>query len=340
MKNSGLFSVVVACAVALSTPCHAQVALDEGLVALYPFSRNADDISGNERNLTVAGAIRVADRNGRPAAAYSFDGASSILTAEAEDPELSLNEGATISCWVKITSFNPNGSTLVRKDGNIGFNIFNFQSPNRLSIEVFRDGRQYRGFAGSPPVGQWAMLTATWNGTDFGLFINGVGQVVAQDDLPRDLPVQPITIGGSIPWPEQTFNGVIDDVRIYNRALSQEEITALHLLPQASAKVFTGAWYETKAPAGGVPNAGEIRIQLFDDQSCAAIRQLNDGDFDLGEGTWKPGKKGTKIVSFTSDFAGEVFQGTVKKGVLNGAFSGGGYAGRFVSSPVAGTEGP
>jgi hypothetical protein len=340
MKNPGLFSALVACAVGLTTPCHSEVVLDEGLVALYPFSRNADDISGNERNLTVAGASRVADRNGRPAAAYSFDGASSILTAEAEESELSLSEASTISCWVKIASFNPNGSTLVRKDGNIGFNIFNFQSPNRLSIEVFRDGRQYRGFAGSPPVGQWAMLTATWNGTNFGLFINGVAQVVAQDDFARVVPVYPITIGGSIPWPEQTFNGVIDDVRIYNRALSQEEITALYLLPQASATVFTGAWYETKAPAGGVPSAGEIRIELFDDQSCAAIRQLNDGDFDLGEGTWRPGKKGSMIVNFTSDFAGEVFQGTVKKGVLNGGFTGGGYVGKFVSSPVAGTEEP
>lgn len=340
MKNPGLFSVLVACAVGLSTPCYAQVALDEGLIALYPFSRNADDISGNERDLTVTGASRVADRNGRSAAAYSFDGVTSILTAEVEEPELSLNEAATISCWVKIASFNPNGSTLVRKDGNIGFNILNYQSPNRLAIEVFRDGRQYRGFAGSPPVGAWAMLTATWNGTNFGLFINGVAQVVAQDDFARVVPVYPITIGGSIPWQGENFNGVIDDVRIYNRALSQEEITALHLLSQASAKVFSGAWYETRVPAGEVPSAGEIRIELFDDQTCAAIRQLNDGDFDLGEGTWKPGKKGSKIVNFTSDFAGEVFQGTLKKGVLNGAFSGGGYSGKFVSSPMAGTENP
>lgn len=308
--------------------------LDQGLVAYYPFNRNASDASGNARDLTATNATLVTDRTGRPKSAYSFNGSTSILTASQTEPALALNEKFTISCWVKISAFNPNGSTLVRKDGDVGFNILNFESPNRLSIEAFRNGRQYRGFAGTPPLGEWCMLSATWDGTTFRIFVNGIAQTVAQDDLPRDLPIYPITIGGSIPWPGETFNGIIDEVRIYNRALSTEDVGALYLVKQGANRMFTGAWYETKALSVGTPSAGEIQIRLFDDNTCAAVREFNDVAFDLSEGTWRPGKKGAVLISFTSDFAGETFQGTIKNSVLNGTFSGGGFVGKFVTSSI------
>jgi hypothetical protein len=120
-----------------------------------------------------------------------------------------------------------------------------------------------------------------------------------------------------------------------NRALSTEDVGALYLLKQGPDHLFTGAWYETKALSGGTPSAGEIHIRLFDDNSCSAVREFNDVAFDLGEGTWRPGKKGAVLVSFTSDFAGETFQGTIKNSVLKGTFSGGGFVGKFVTSPVA-----
>jgi hypothetical protein len=332
MKTS-IFLAAIA-AVIVSSPPPATADVTEGLVAFYPFTGNANDSSGNARHLTVTDASLVSDRYGRAKAAYVFNGSSSILAAANAEPALGLSEKCSISCWAKIASFNPNGSTLVRHDGDVGFNILNYQSPNRLAIEAFKGGQQYRGFTGTPPAGEWCMLTATWDGTTFAMYINGVAQSVDQDNFGRVLPVQPITVGGSIPWPDQTLNGAIDEVRIYNRALTAEEVGALYSLNDGPQTVFTGAWYETKASRGSQPGAGELQIMLFSDKTCTAVREFNDLPFDLGEGTWAAGKKDKVTVQFTSDFAGEAFSGTVKNGLLNGSFIGGGYSGKFFTCPL------
>jgi hypothetical protein len=308
--------------------------LAEGLVAFYPFTGNADDTSGNNRHLTVTDANLVSDRYGRAKAAYVFNGTSSLMEAAGTQASTNLAAGFSISCWVKIASFNPNGTTLVRKDGEVGLNIFNYQSPNRIAIEAFKDGQQHRGFTGTPPVGEWCMVTATWDGTTFGIFLNGAAQEVEQDSLSRTLQVYPISVGGSVPFPTQTLNGVIDDVRIYSRALSSAEVSALFALNDGPVNVFTGAWYEAKAAPGLKPSAGEIQVMLFGDNRCMAVREFNDQQFDLGEGTWTAGKRGRVTVRFVSDFAGETFTGAVKNGLLIGSFKGGGYTGKFFTGPV------
>ena len=308
--------------------------LDEGLVAFYPFTGNADDTSGNNRHLTVTDANLVSDRYGRAKAAYVFNGTSSLMEAAATQASMNLAAGFTISCWVKIAGFNPNGTTLVRKDGEVGLNILNYQSPNRIAIEAFKDGQQHRGFTGTTLVGEWCMVTATWDGTTFGIYLNGVAQEVEQDSLPRTLPVYPLSVGGSVPFPTETLNGAIDDVRIYSRALSSAEVSALFALNDGPVNVFTGAWYETKAAPGSKTSAGEIQVMLFRDNRCTAVREFNDQPFDLGEGTWTADKKGKVAVRFVSDFAGEAFAGTVKNGLLSGSFKGGGYTGKFFTGPV------
>ncbi len=307
--------------------------LDEGLVAYYRFNGDTADSSGNARQLIATDTLLVAERFGRPASACKFNGSSSLLAAGQNEPTLNLNLAFTISCWVKIANFNPEGSTLVRKDGDVGFNVLNFGSPNRLSIEAFKNGRQYRGFAGTPPVGRWCMLSATWDGNSFAVYIDGQNQAVSQDDIARTLPIYPITIGSSLPWPDQGLDGVIDEVRIYNRALPAADVASLFGL-ETPSRYFTGAWYETKTISGATLSAGEIQLRLFEDKSCSAVREFNNQPFDYARGTWSANKKGVVTFNLIGDLADEVFRGTVKKGAFGGSFSGGGHVGKFAVSEL------
>ena len=77
MKPAYLIVVLLFCA----SNIHAQINLDSGLVAYYPFYGNADDESGNDNNGMVFGATLVQDRSGMDSSAYYFDGNAYIKAA-------------------------------------------------------------------------------------------------------------------------------------------------------------------------------------------------------------------------------------------------------------------
>ena len=85
--------------------------LTAGLIAYYPFNGNANDMSGNGNNGSVAGATLSEDRFGNPDSAYYFDGNDYINIGQL--PQLQGAQGITVSCWVRRTSSN-------RYDGFVG----------------------------------------------------------------------------------------------------------------------------------------------------------------------------------------------------------------------------
>jgi len=97
---------------------------------------------------------------------------------------------------------------------------------------------------------------------------------------------------------------------------------------------FSGAWWESRTTPGLVLAAGEIRVTLFDDGTCEAERDDNNQVFDFCVGTWSETRNRAGLVTavkvtFTSDYAGEIFVATAKKGLLKGKFNGGGYKGNI-----------
>jgi hypothetical protein len=93
----------------------------------------------------------------------------------------------------------------------------------------------------SVPVGQWMHVAVTWTDREFKVYFDGV--VVAVDSSPP-LNVRPAALGDTMqnwigrsqfrgppdPGPDPDFNGVVDDFRIYDRALSEAHVAALHAL--------------------------------------------------------------------------------------------------------------
>ena len=94
--------VLCLCIKALTIPVLAQAFLDNGLVAYYPFTGNANDASGNGNNGTVIGATLTENMFGASNAAYAFDGISNYI----EVPAFSqTNNSFTMSLWLKAYSW-------------------------------------------------------------------------------------------------------------------------------------------------------------------------------------------------------------------------------------------
>ena len=111
---------IIALSLTISTSTFAQtVNLQKGLVAYFPFNRNANDESGNGNNGTVYGASLTADRNGKTNSAYSFNGNSSYIKIPHKNIYNSAN--LTISCWLFNRSDNiSDGRGIIYKSKNTG----------------------------------------------------------------------------------------------------------------------------------------------------------------------------------------------------------------------------
>ena len=236
-----VFSILFACTMALASCGGAgsgATGLSTGLVAYYPLDGNANDASGNGNNGVVTGALPVADRKGTPNAAYAFDGVSANI-AVPDSPSLGVTNAFTISAWVK-----PNAGygqeyvgaiEIVSKWGAVGNASYSL-STNAQGHVLFltHDGVTSNWLKGQGqaqaqpfvlPVGQWTHVACVYsNGTKY-LYING--QLYGSQQAPAPMVS---TVGlsiGSAPLLLDFFNGAIDDVRIYNRALSAAEVAAL-----------------------------------------------------------------------------------------------------------------
>jgi hypothetical protein len=76
-----------------------------GLVGYWPFSGNANDVSGNAKNGTVTGATLTSDRFGSANSAYNFSGVTQFITCPSIS-ELNGSSSASFSLWVKINGHN------------------------------------------------------------------------------------------------------------------------------------------------------------------------------------------------------------------------------------------
>ena len=201
-----------------------------GLVAAYSFDEgsgiNASDGSGHNLTGTVANAVWAGP--GRFGNTLSFNGTSSWVSV-ADAPSLDLTTGMTLEAWVFPTAL---GSGLWRnviikeRTGGETFNLYANTDTNTPALFVAQSptGTPIALRGTSPlPLGTWSHLAATYDGATLRLYVNG--NVVASRPLTGALLTSTgaLRIGGNSLWGE-FFQGSIDEVRIYNRGLTQAEI--------------------------------------------------------------------------------------------------------------------
>lgn len=228
-----------------------------GIVAWYSFNGNANDESGNGNNATNYGGVLTIDRNNNPQAAYSF--ASGYV---------SVNSGSfgsasfTFSAWAKPNSITGNGF------GDIGGTYFNYQGyfvgiqngiPKARIHSSVNNSIQEVASAQAVLPNEWYHITVTYETPILKIYINGINTGTVNTGTFQFTNRNSFAIGRS-PWvlneSQSSFPGSIDDVAIYNRALTPTEINSVYTNTTGN----TGGGTTTTSPAPpGIPYQAEVR---------------------------------------------------------------------------------
>lgn len=212
-----------------------------GLLAYYPFNGNADDTSGKGNNGTAVDVTAIADRFGNSNAAYSFNGKSSNIEADIAD--YPLKGGArTITGWFKAT--DPINSS---EFDFCLLNYGNIADPNYwFKISFYRKGYLDLQFDSKTVSSQenyfnnqWTFFAMTFNDTNntYSLYINGVYKMGGPASLYTNGFNTFFRIGRN--KLNNYFEGAIDDIGVWNRVLTQEEIIGLYTPAPVNNDLFT-----------------------------------------------------------------------------------------------------
>ena len=203
--------------------------LRDGLALELLFSGNAADTSGHAAVAAVHSAALTADRHGKADSAYAFSGKDSYIVI-AKPPPLA-GEGLTVACWVRYDG-PPDvnwSNCFVCQDNGKDRRTFQFSTCGS-HVCWHRMGDPAADALSFHPVeqGAWHFIAATFDGLDHRLYFDGQPDDTREGTLtPNDN--EPIYIGrkGS-DEPEFNFHGAVDDVRIYTRPLTADEVGALY----------------------------------------------------------------------------------------------------------------
>jgi PKD repeat protein len=195
-------------------------------VAAFGFEERAGatvrDLSGRGNHGKIKQAVRV--KAGRYGKALKFDGVNDWVTVK-HSQSLNLSKGYTIEAWVKPSSIRKSSVIVKQQPQGSVYDLFAYEDHDLPSTSL-NDGINYSVVNGlnQLPVRQWAHLASTFDGINQRLYINGVevASVLTKTSFiyqSNDV----LRIGGNSVWGD-FFHGCIDEVKIYDRALTPEDI--------------------------------------------------------------------------------------------------------------------
>ena len=247
--------------------------LTDGLVAYWPFDGNANDASGNGNHGTTHGVTLTTDRFGNANGAYYF-GQNHYISVPDSSSLDSVSAELTISAWVRVDEWVREGwaSIVNKSDGDYArYYAFNFGNGNAEpangfgTIEISSDISGYSDAI--PQLGEWTHMAVTYgqNGVLY-TYLNGVCVGTYQNSVSLFRPnTAELHIGRDRVGGDDYLAGAIDELRIYNRALSAAEVKAL----------YEGA---SVTPTG---NHG-LSISYYDAGNLTTLRS-----FDMGSATYE-----------------------------------------------------
>jgi fibronectin type 3 domain-containing protein len=246
------------------------VVAPSGLVAAYGFDEGAGtttaDQSGNGNTGSLSNTLWAA--GGKYGAALSFNGGARVNVADSTS--LHFSTGMTFEAWVKPVTIN-DWRTVVLKErtGYYAGALYASTDTNRPSAHVFTSGdHELRGPA-QVPINTWTHLAATYSGSTLALYVNGAQVAGAAATGAIATHTGPLRIGGNAIWGEY-FNGLIDEVRVYNRALTATEIQGD--MDRSVTVDTTAPTVTAKTPPNGAAglNVGTVATATFSEPMRAS----------------------------------------------------------------------
>jgi concanavalin A-like lectin/glucanase superfamily protein/immunoglobulin I-set domain protein len=219
-----------------------------GLVAWWPGNGNAVDVIGSNNGSLVG---NVTFTNGEVGQAFVFNGSDNVQV-----PNSSLwNFGSgnfSIELWANFSSSQPGPTFVADDDGAYEHPKWAFwwNTGGLLSFHIngngIYGGTQIGQIPFSPTVGKWYHFAVTRSGSTFTFYVNGVQVGTGSDSESVPYISAPLTIG--MAEGQFYFNGMLDEVSIYNRALSSNEVATIYSAGQ-SGKCLPSPFTVTNQPA-------------------------------------------------------------------------------------------
>jgi fibronectin type 3 domain-containing protein len=261
-----------------------------GLVAAYAFDEGSgttvSDASGNGNTGTISGATW--STGGKYGSALSFNGSSSRVTIP-NSSSLQLSSGMTLEAWVNPTTVSSAWRDVIEKGNDNYFLMGTTTQSSDAGGGGIIGGSYGQVFTTSPlPTNSWSFLALTYDGATERLYLNGTQVASLAHTGAITSSTNALTLG-SDPFYGQFFNGLIDNIRIYNSALSAAAIqtdmtTAVSGTPDTTPPSAPGTLTATVASASEIDlswgaatdNAGIANYQIWRCQGagCSNFAQV------------------------------------------------------------------
>ena len=202
-----------------------------GLVGWWPFNGNANDESGNGNNGTITGATLTTDRFGGMNNAYNFNGISNYIDVGNPSSLGNNPSNYTQAGWVYLVDFSDAYVFMSKRHDNTGNDWGTPVSTVNGTFIFFADDAFYTqaplAETNQLSVNQWHHLTFVKNQNTYSIYVNGVLDGSITDNHIMGGTSNNLIFGAQLAWPE-FFKGKLDDIGVWNRALTQQEITTLY----------------------------------------------------------------------------------------------------------------
>jgi len=205
------------------TPGGGTSSVAAGCVAYYPFSGDADDACGFGNHGSVTDATLTDDRLGNANRAYDFDGFGDFIRASDSD-SLDIQDGFTAAAWIRPRTTS--GTYMLMKGGAYTLDIY----PGTVRSVLTNVGAGQGWVEGLTPIvaDQWQHVAVTWEdspipewGTTVTAYFNGAPDGTGSFEGPIRATDNDLYIGS---YATAYFDGVIDELWIFDRALSADEV--------------------------------------------------------------------------------------------------------------------
>jgi len=191
----------------------------QGLVARYEFEGEFCDSSGNELHGIPIGDAAIVFDEERDSDVLTLDGAGDTVML-GSDPLFDWTGAFSAAFWMKVEAWQESWDTVLKKES-----VFSFER-NQASEELaFYHWPNFHSTTVSVAANGWHHIAATFDGIEQNIYLDGKLVSTVENTGEMNINSDPVYIGSN--GSSRYFNGLVDDVRIYDVALSVEEIEDL-----------------------------------------------------------------------------------------------------------------
>ncbi len=229
---------------------------NSGLVGAWGFSEGSGgttaDASGNGNTGTITGATWTTQ--GRYGNALSFNGTNSVVRVPSS-ASLNVTTGMTLSAWIRPTAAQGGWRTILQRQTDAYFlSASNGDPLHPAGGGTFGGNIEFVGGPTANPLNTWTHVALSYDLATLRLFVNGTQVATHAATGSVQTNTNPLWMGGNTPYGEY-FQGLIDEARVYNRALNQAEIQTDMNTPVSPAAPDTTP---PTAPSGLTRDGGEL----------------------------------------------------------------------------------